>query len=87
MTAYDRFTVNHNRCRCHPETCACLPWAVFEDMVRMSTFYDKPTAERVANALNRADGVGVDRYQTFCPAPTDGSSPSPTGKTDEGGQQ
>jgi hypothetical protein len=44
--------VRPNWCRCHPETCSCNDWAVFQGSEKHSTHFHKETAELVAKALN-----------------------------------
>lgn len=48
-----KFHVRVNRCHCHPETCCCNDWAVFDPMGKKhSTFFERHTADDVAYALN-----------------------------------
>lgn len=51
---YDQYRVGRNWCNCHPETCCCEPWGVFESGEKrpFSTHYFKADADTVANALN-----------------------------------
>jgi hypothetical protein len=53
----DRYTVQPNRCKCHPETCCCLPWHVFDGKERLVGCFTKAIAERITSALNGANGV------------------------------
>jgi hypothetical protein len=49
----NEYHVRPNYCRCHPETCCCDPWAVFDgNGEKWETFWDKTIAERVAKSLN-----------------------------------
>lgn len=49
----DLYSVQPNRCTCHPETCCCDPWAVQDRHAKKhSTHYEKATAQLVADALN-----------------------------------
>jgi len=34
-----RFTVKQNYCNCHPETCACNDWAVYDGDKKLTTFF------------------------------------------------
>lgn len=49
-----RYTVDVNRCNCHPETCCCDPWRVVDSNNKLfSTFYSKDVAKITADLLNR----------------------------------
>ena len=49
----NKFTAARNHCNCHPETCCCKDWAVFNpDGRKHSTHHEKVTAQQVADALN-----------------------------------
>jgi hypothetical protein len=48
-----KFHVRVNYCKCHPETCCCNDWAVFDpNGKKHSTFFAEDTAHEVADALN-----------------------------------
>lgn len=49
------YTVEMNRCNCHPETCCCNDWVVVDrDGGAVSSFFDRDDAEMVCDALNEA---------------------------------
>jgi len=52
----DKYEVLRNRCDCHPETCCCRPWAVFQGKEKVETFHVKEVAENIAQLLNAAEG-------------------------------
>ena len=48
------FHVRPNYCRCHPETCGCNDWALFDpDGKRVTTFYHEEDAEKQSMRLRR----------------------------------
>lgn len=52
----EQYCVSTNRCLCHPETCCCNKWAVYNPYGgKHSTHYKKETAELVTKALNKQD--------------------------------
>jgi hypothetical protein len=48
------YEVKRNYCGCHPETCACKPWAIFKGDVTHSTYMEFTTAATTASSLNKA---------------------------------
>jgi hypothetical protein len=47
------YNVKRNECDCHPQTCTCNDWAVYDDKdKKFATFFDKITAETAENAMN-----------------------------------
>lgn len=50
------YSVGINFCNCHPETCCCNRYAIFENkdgkMVKHSTHYAEKTAKEIAASLN-----------------------------------
>lgn len=49
----DNWTVAVNQCRCHPETCACDDWAVYDpEGEKVGTFFDSQDAEIYALELS-----------------------------------
>ena len=49
-----RYKATGNTCDCHPETCCCKDWAVFDGNKKHSTYFDKATAVQVAESLNKS---------------------------------
>lgn len=46
------FKVVPNRCDCHPETCACNPWAVVDQTgKKYASSYHKQLAEKMIETL------------------------------------
>lgn len=41
-------SVKPNQCQCHPETCACNPWAVYDGDKKLISFYHKSDAQAYA---------------------------------------
>lgn len=37
--------VRPNYCQCHPETCGCNPWAVYDGDKKILSFYHKKDAQ------------------------------------------
>lgn len=52
-----RYKVEPNYCNCHPETCACDPWAITDavDGAKYDTVFSKVKAESMVQALNLRD--------------------------------
>jgi hypothetical protein len=50
-----RYTVEPNSCSCHPETCCCNDWAVYDKGKKVITFFEKCAAERYCEYLNKED--------------------------------
>ena len=49
-----KWHVRANRCRCHPETCCCDDWAVYDtNGENYLTFFDKESADDFAAIKNR----------------------------------
>lgn len=46
------YSVRTNKCKCHPETCCCDDWAIYEMERKILTIYDKEVAEWVSSRLN-----------------------------------
>lgn len=47
------FTVKPNWCNCHPETCGCNDWAVYDGEQKMTTFFHKKDATIYALTLEK----------------------------------
>jgi hypothetical protein len=45
------FTVKRNYCNCHPETCACNDWAVYDGDKKLNTFFHEQDATIYALTL------------------------------------
>jgi hypothetical protein len=50
-----RYTVEMNRCSCHPETCCCNDWAVYDKGKKVTTFFEKESADLFCEYLNKED--------------------------------
>ena len=50
-----RYIVILTRCDCHPETCRCDPYTIYDtkEKEKFTTAYNKSTAQKVADALNK----------------------------------
>lgn len=48
-----KYTVDRNLYDCHPETCSCDRWAIYQGADKFATLYDKRTAEKIIEALNK----------------------------------
>lgn len=47
------YSAKPNRCGCHPETCCCNDWAVFDSNgARIGTYFREEDAEETAEYLN-----------------------------------
>ncbi|MCL5018161.1 MAG: hypothetical protein M1416_00125 [Candidatus Pacearchaeota archaeon] len=46
------YTLDKNYCKCHPETCNCFDYAVYENGVKYFTLNDKIKGEHIVKALN-----------------------------------
>ena len=54
-----KYTVGPNHCRCHPETCCCDDWAIFNpDRSKHSTHYSKEHADEYCFLLNEKERRG-----------------------------
>lgn len=47
------YSVQPTRCTCHPETCACKPWALKHGAATVTSFNDRDAAVETAARLNR----------------------------------
>jgi hypothetical protein len=47
-----KYTLGGNPCDCHPETCSCDDYAIYENGKKYFTIFDKSKGEHVVNALN-----------------------------------
>ncbi len=54
-----RYVVRPTHCNCHPETCCCNPWEVFDttESQTISRFYKRAHADSLASELNTAEGT------------------------------
>jgi hypothetical protein len=48
-----RYTVKRNECNCHPETCNCMDWAIYEGETKQTTFFAESRARAIADAMNK----------------------------------
>ena len=48
----DRYVVERNSCRCHPETCNCEGWVITKNGDFWCRIFNKDKAEIIACALN-----------------------------------
>jgi hypothetical protein len=40
-------------CKCHPETCCCNPWSIYDENDElMCRVYDKEKAIKIVNSMN-----------------------------------
>lgn len=47
------FSVRRNSCDCHPETCCCDKWAIYQDEKKITTIFSKETARNIVESLNK----------------------------------
>jgi hypothetical protein len=50
-----KYIVDFNSCRCHPETCCCKDWAIWEGSKKVETFTEKFFADRVCELMNEKE--------------------------------
>jgi hypothetical protein len=43
-----QYQVRPNHCDCHPETCGCNPWAVYDGDKKIISFYHQSDAQEYA---------------------------------------
>ncbi len=49
-----RFHVRQNYCRCHPESCGCDDWAIYDpNGEKVTTFHNKNDADKYTMQLRR----------------------------------
>jgi len=46
------YTIDKNKCNCHPETCCCNSWMILKDGKKFITIQDKNKAQTIIDALN-----------------------------------
>lgn len=46
------YSVQPNRCSCHPETCACKPWLLKQGAATVTSLHDRDAAVEMARRLN-----------------------------------
>lgn len=52
----NEYHVRLNQCNCHPETCACNDYAIYDKHgEKLGTFFDESEAERMASLMNEFD--------------------------------
>jgi hypothetical protein len=51
-TPREPYSVQPNRCSCHPETCACKPWTLKQGAATVTGFQDRDAAVETARRLN-----------------------------------
>lgn len=52
------YKVGVNYCNCHPETCCCNDWAIYnENDEKYSTFFRKEVALEICELLNNKERV------------------------------
>ena len=55
-----KYLVEVNRCNCHPETCCCNDWVLYDpDGEKITTFFHKKDAEKLADTLNSVPNKGT----------------------------
>lgn len=57
------YSVEPNRCDCHPETCSCDPWVLLEDGKRITSFYNKKDADDTCKKLNALEQLKKESNQ------------------------
>jgi hypothetical protein len=50
-----KYVVKVNRCKCHPETCVCNDWAVYNTYIdeKVTTHFDKAEADYYCDIYNK----------------------------------
>lgn len=43
---YKGYTINRNYCNCHPETCCCLKYSIFNGSVHVKNSFDIENAKK-----------------------------------------
>ncbi|MGD9275891.1 MAG: hypothetical protein PVJ67_01840 [Candidatus Pacearchaeota archaeon] len=51
----EKYTLGKNSCDCHPETCHCADYAIYEEGKKYIPVFDRPKGEHIVNALNLLD--------------------------------
>jgi hypothetical protein len=54
QTTAPKYQVVPNQCSCHPETCCCDDWAIFENGSKKLTMHRKEDADEYAATLNKS---------------------------------
>jgi hypothetical protein len=52
LSPKQKYKLEIHPCDCHPETCTCDPYAIYENGKKYITIFEKSTGEHIVEALN-----------------------------------